>query len=78
MGPPAPRDLQIGLRDAFVFKAAVFQQSARGGVFGQAGGFDPAEFLTGKRMMHHRHNGLAHITLTYKRLSGPIAQRSSL
>ena len=51
MGPPAAIDLQIALRDAFVFKARLFKQAAGGLVFWQASGLDARQVEPGEGLI---------------------------
>ncbi len=78
MVPPAARDLQIALRDAFVFESAFFQHPARGGVLGQAGSFDPAQVHRGEGMVDDREDRLSHVAATLEGFADPVAQRACL
>ena len=75
---PTPVDLQIALRNAFVFEAAFFQHPARGCVFRQAGGLDPAKVKMREGVMRQRLNRLAHEALTGKGRADPIAKGARL
>ena len=44
---PTPIDLQIALRDPFIFIAAFLQKTTGGGVFWQTGAFDAGQIKTG-------------------------------
>ena len=78
MCAPATVDLQIGLRHALILEAAFFQHPARGGVFRQARGFDPAEPHVMKGMMDHGGNRFAHVSLPGMGTANPVAQGTSL
>ena len=78
MGPPAPVDLQIALRDAFVFETGLFQQPARGDVLGQASGLDAADVQTGEGVVHRRLYRFAHIAAAGELFAGPIPQGARL
>ncbi len=78
VGPPAAIDLQIALRNAFVFETAFLQKGAGCLVFRQAGGLDPAQIETLERMMHDAFDRFLHIALPRIRLADPVAQRARL
>lgn len=63
LGAPPPIDLQIALRDAFIFEPRAFQDPARGGVVRQAGGLDPRHVQRGEGIADDRANRLGHIAL---------------
>ena len=70
--------LQIALRHTFILEAAFFKNTARCGVFGQAGSFDPRKIHLCKSMVDQGKNGFAHIAAAGKRRTDPIAKRSGL
>lgn len=75
---PATVDLKVALRDAFIFESGLFKDPARGIVFGQACGLDPAEVEGAKRVMHDRFDGFTHISLPRMGFADPIAQGPGL
>jgi hypothetical protein len=72
---PAPVDLQIGLRDAFIFEPCPFQKRARGDVFGQGRGLDPGQIHADEGMLDHSLHRLAHVALAGMGRPDPVAQR---